>query len=148
MLVRGVVDHELGDDAELAPLGFLHEAAEIRERAEIRIDLTIIGDVVAVVAPGRGIERKQPQRGDAEVLQIVELLGQSFEIADPVVVAVGEGLDVQLIDDGVLVPELVAGETRFRFDVGQNIHGVTAGNGRGGPGPGPARCEAVRRPIR
>ena len=85
------------------------EAPEILHRAEIGIDVAVVGDVVAVVAAGRGIERQQPQRGDAEILQIAELFGQPGKVADAVIVAVGEGLDVQLIDDGVLVPELVGG---------------------------------------
>ena len=115
MLVGGVVDDELGDDAQAAPLGFRDEAAEILHRAEIGIDVAVVGDVVAVVAAGRGIERQQPERGDAEILQIVELLGQPGEIADAVIVAVDERLDVQLVDDGVLVPELVAGSTTVGF---------------------------------
>ena len=111
--------------------------------------LAVVGDVVAVVAAGRGIERQQPQRGDAEVLQVVELLGQAGEVADAVVVAVGERLDVKLIDDRVLVPELVAGELGFGFDVGDNVHGaLTPGSGRAGRDRGPDRCAAARRPIR
>ena len=85
---------------------------EILHGPEIGIDRAVVGDVVAVVAAGRGIERQQPQRGDAELLEIAELLAQPGEIADAVIVAVGEGLDVKLVDDGVLVPELVAVETR------------------------------------
>jgi hypothetical protein len=81
---------------------------------EIGIDRAVVGDVVAVVAAGRRIERQQPQRGDAELLQVAELFGQSCEIADAVIVAVGKGLDVQLIDDGILVPKLVAIERRDR----------------------------------
>ena len=100
---------ELGDDAQAALLGFLDEAAEILHRPEIGIDVAIVGDVVAVVAAGRGVERQQPQRGDAEILQIVELFGQPGKIADAVIVAVGKSLDVKLVDDRVLVPELVAG---------------------------------------
>ena len=88
-------------------LASVHEAAEVLHRAEVGIDAAVVGDVVAVVAAGAGIERQQPERGDAEVLQIVELLGQAGEIADAVVVAVGERLDVQLIDDRVLVPQVV-----------------------------------------
>ena len=98
---------ELGDDAQAAPLGFLDEAPEILHRPEIGIDVAIVGDVVAVIAAGRGVERQQPQRGDAEVLQVAELLRQSGEIADAVIVAVGKGLDVELIDDGILVPKLI-----------------------------------------
>ena len=92
-----------------ALLGLLDEALEILHRPEIGIDVAVVGDVVAVVAARRGIERQQPQRGDAEILQIAELFGQPGKIADAVIVAVGKRLDVQLIDDGVLVPELVGG---------------------------------------
>ena len=78
-----------------------------------RIDVAVVGDVVAVVAAGARIERQQPERGDAEVPQIIEPLGQAGEIADAVVVAVGERLDVQLVDDGVLEPQRIVGGLRF-----------------------------------
>ena len=56
-------------------------------RAEVGIDAAVVGDVVAVVLAGARIERQQPERVDAEVLQIVELLGQAGEVADAVAVA-------------------------------------------------------------
>ena len=118
MLVGGVIDDEFGDDPQTAPLGLDDEAAEILHRPEIGIDGAIVGDVIAVIAAGRRIERQQPERGDSEVLQIVELLGQAGEIADAVIVAVGEGLDVKLIDDGVLVPKLVAVQRSDRHFLG------------------------------
>ena len=125
MLVRGMVDHELGDHPQLAALGLLHEAAEMLHGAEIGIDAAVVGDVVAVVAAGRGIERQQPQGGDPELLQIVELLGQPDEIADAVVVAVGERLDMQLIDDRVLEPELVVCRAwRSILISGSDVHGT------------------------
>ena len=49
------------------------KALKSLERAVGRVDLGVVGDVVAVVAQRRGIERQQPERGDAEVLQVVEL---------------------------------------------------------------------------
>ena len=54
MLVGGVIDDELGDDAQPAPVGFLDEGAEVIARAVLRMDVVIVGDVVAVVAPGEG----------------------------------------------------------------------------------------------
>src|SRR6185437_4019993 len=59
VLVGGVVDDELGDDAKAALLGLLDKALEVLHRPEIGIDRAVIGDVVAVVASGRGIERQQ-----------------------------------------------------------------------------------------
>ena len=55
-------------------------------RAEIGIDVAVVGNVVAVVAARARIERQQPQRGDAEIAQIVEPLGQAGKIADAVAV--------------------------------------------------------------
>ena len=103
-----MVDDEFGDDPQASPFRLDDEAPEILHRPEIGIDRAVVGDVIAVVAAGRWIERQQPQRRDAQILQIAELFGQPGEIADAVIVAVGKSLDVQLIDDGVLVPELVA----------------------------------------
>jgi len=107
VLVGGVIDDEFGDDPQTPPLGLGDEAPKVLHGPEIGIDGAVVGDVIAVVAARRGVERQQPQRGDAEVLQIIELFSQSSEIADAVIVAVGKGLDVKLIDDGILVPKLV-----------------------------------------
>ena len=81
--------------------------AEVLERAVVGMHVGVVGDVVAVVAQRRRIERQQPDRVDAELLDVVEPLGQPGEVADAVAVGVVERLDVHLIDDGVLVPERV-----------------------------------------
>ena len=81
--------------------------AEIVERAELRMDVLIVGDVVAVVLERRRIEGHQPDGVDAQVADVFELRGQPLEIADAVVVGVEERLDVELVDDRILVPERV-----------------------------------------
>src|SRR4029077_4293595 len=63
-----------------------------------------------VVTKRGGIERKEPDRADAELLQVRQLLDQALEIAAPVAVAVVESADVELVDDRVLVPERVVVE--------------------------------------
>ena len=104
MLVGGVVDDQFGNDLQAAAVRFLDEGFEIRHRPVGRIDLLEIGDVVAVVAQRRRIERKDPDRRCAQFLHMVEPAHQSGEIADAVAVGVHERLDVQLIDDRVAVP--------------------------------------------
>src|SRR6185437_16984865 len=56
---------------------------------------------------------------DAKLLDVVELAGEAAKVTDAVVVAVEKCADVHFIDDGVLVPEGVAGEGR-RLD--QCVH--------------------------
>ena len=82
----------------------------VGERAVVRMHAAIVGDVVAVVAPRRGIERQQPDRVDAEIGDVVELGDQARKVADAVVVRIEERLDVQLVDDRVLVPQRVLGQ--------------------------------------
>ena len=43
---------------------------EVGERAEERVDVAVVGDVVAGVALRRGVERREPDRVDAELLQV------------------------------------------------------------------------------
>jgi hypothetical protein len=85
----------------------VHEVDEIAERPVPRMHAVIVGDVVAVVAVGRRIERLQPDTGDAETGQIVEPAGQALEVPDAVAAGILVGFDVETLDDGVLVPEVV-----------------------------------------
>ena len=99
-----MVDHQLRDDPDAAVVRRRHELAEIAHGAVGRVDGGVVGDVIAVVAQGRGIEWQQPDGGDAKVLKIIKFLHEALEIADSVIVGIEERLDVQFIDDGVFVP--------------------------------------------
>ena len=107
MLIGGVVDHQLGDHPQAAAVGLGQEFFEIPQGAVGRMDVAVVGDVVAVVAQRARAKGHQPDGGDPEVLQVVELSGQALEIADAVIVAVEKAFDVQLVNDGVFEPERV-----------------------------------------
>ena len=107
MLVRSVVEDQLGNHADAAPVSLAKKGSEVLYRAVGRMDSGVICDVIAVVLQRRRIEGKQPNHRNAEVLQIVQFLGQPREIADAVIVAVEKGADVQLVNDRVLVPQRV-----------------------------------------
>jgi hypothetical protein len=121
-------DDQLDEHLDVAGVGRVDERLEVVERAVARVDAPVVGDVVAVVLERRGEERQDPQAGDAEALEVVELLRQPGEVADAVVVAVEERLDVRVVDDRVLVPErIVVGRGRGVCDgVGGNgqVRGV------------------------
>ena len=57
----------------------LQERLEIVQRAVARVDVDVVGDVVPVVFERRRKERQQPETGDAQALQVVELLGAGHE---------------------------------------------------------------------
>ncbi len=112
VLVRGVVAHELVDHPDAAPVRFSDQLVGIAQRAVHRIHVGVIGYVVAVVAQRRGIERQQPERVDAELLQVGQLLDQAAKVTAAVGVAVVERPDVELVDERVLVPERILLELR------------------------------------
>ena len=104
MLVRRVVDDQLGDDPQPAAVRLAHEMLEVVARPVAAGGRCGSRRCRSRRPQRRRIERQQPDRVDAEVLDVVELLRQPAEVADAVVVGVEERLDVQLVDDRVLVP--------------------------------------------
>ena len=105
VLVGGVVDDELRDHPDPPPVRLAQEQPEVGERPVGGVDVVVIRDVVPVVLQGRGVEREEPERGDPEVLQVVQLRREPPEVPHPVPVAVVVGADVEFVDDRVLVPE-------------------------------------------
>jgi hypothetical protein len=53
MLIGRVVEDELGDDPQAAPMSGVQELAEVVERAVARMDAVVIRDVVPIVAERR-----------------------------------------------------------------------------------------------
>ena len=80
---------------------------------------------VTVVTLRRRVKRQQPQGVHAQVLQILELLRKSGEIAYAIVVAIGKGLDVELINNCILEPQRIGIKYRICFDRGHDVHRST-----------------------
>jgi hypothetical protein len=66
MSVAGVIQHQVEDDPHVAAMGLVDQAVEVRHGAEDGIDRAVVGDGGADVEPGRRVDRRQPQRVDAE----------------------------------------------------------------------------------
>jgi len=105
VLVGGMVDNKFCDNLQPAAVGLLKKLPEIVQRPIVGVDRHIVSNVVSIVTERRGVERKNPDGGDAETLQITELLTEPLEVADSIIVTVEERLDMSLVDNGVFVPE-------------------------------------------
>ena len=105
MLIGGMIDHQLGDDLEAPLMRFLNEAPRICQPPIFRMDVAIFGDVVAIVAPRARIKGQKPDGRDANLSDIIQLRDQARKIADPIIVGVKKGFDVQLVNDRILVPK-------------------------------------------
>src|SRR5260370_13121544 len=109
VLVGGVVDDEIENDFYVALFAFGDETIEIRERAVHGIDIFVVGDVVAEIDLRGREARRNPDGVDAEVFEVIEFRGDALEVADAVVVAVGEAARIDLVEDGVLPPFVALG---------------------------------------
>ena len=69
-----------------ASSGVGDEAVEVGEVAVVGVDVEVVGDVVAVVALRRRVDRAQPDGVDAERRDVVEPAAEALEVADAVTV--------------------------------------------------------------
>ena len=104
VLIRGVVDDQLGDDPQATLMSLFDEALGILEGAVVGTDAGVLGNVIAVIAARRWVERQDPDGVHAQANDVVQFVDQPLKIADSVIVGIEERLDVYLVDDGVLVP--------------------------------------------
>ena len=104
MPVARVVGHEIDQHAHPAIGGLRHQPIEIIDRAEVRIDIGVIGDVVAPVRVRGGVDRTEPDAVDAEPRQVVEMRDHPSEVAVSGPRRVGEGTRIDLVQDAVAPP--------------------------------------------
>ena len=116
MDVGGVVEDHVDDDADAALMGLVDQVAEVLHGAVARVDARVVGDVVAAVAHGGGIEGRNPQRIHAQPRQVVQTGGQPPEVADPVAVGVREGAQQRLVEHGCAEPLRIRRQARPRLD--------------------------------
>ena len=114
VLVGGVRQHLVDDHLEAEPVRLRHQRVEIGQRPEDRVDVDIVGNVVAEVLHRRDEEGRDPHRVDAEVGDVAEPARDAGEVADAVAVRVLEGAWIDLVDDGAAPPvgRLVFGHGR------------------------------------
>ena len=81
MAVRRVVDDQIHDDPQPAVLRRADHRDEVAERAEPVVDAVVVGDVVAVVAVRRRVERHQPDAAHADAGEVVDALDKPGQVA-------------------------------------------------------------------
>ena len=156
--VGRVVGDDVEEDLEPAPVGEPHQPLHVGVGAQVRVDPREVGDPVAVVAgrlrARRALHRlvlerrRQPDRGGAEILDVVEPVDHALQVA-----AVEERLVGRVVarhqavvaEPGVVVApvavlepvghhevEALAGEGGAQAVVGEPAIGVAHGRGRVG----------------
>ncbi len=107
MLVRGVVDHQVHDQLDAAPVHFFQHFLPIGQAAEFGHDVLVVADIVAVVVVGRSVNRRQPDHVDAQLFEVIQFVDDAAQVADAVAVAVEEAARVDLVNDAFFPPLLL-----------------------------------------
>src|SRR6202011_1327880 len=125
MLDRRVIRNKVEDDFELLYMRFINDEIETFERAKDRINPTVISDIITEVMHWRGIDRRNPDRIDAEPDKIIEALPDTIKIAYAITVRVLKGPRVDLIDCPDLPPFMRHDATREATKAGATIRDGT-----------------------
>ena len=104
MPVTGVVGHVVDEDPEAALVGRGEQRIEVVERSEQRVDIGVVGDVVAEVGHRRWVERRDPDGVHAQPREVVEAAGDAGEVSGAIAIGVGEAPWIDLVDDAGLPP--------------------------------------------
>ena len=104
MLVRGMGQHHVEHHTKPALACLDNQPVGIIIAAEQRIDLPVIGNVIAEIIHRRGKEWRNPHSIDAETGNIIQPLNDARQIADTVSVAILIGPRIDLIDHRAAPP--------------------------------------------
>ena len=98
VLVGGVVHHQVHDQPHAAGVEGRDQLIEIGERAEQRVDVLVVADVVAIVVHRRPVDRGQPERRRRPGLQVIQVGEDAAQVANAVRVGVGKAPRIDLVD--------------------------------------------------
>ena len=99
-----MADHLIDDHFQPQFMRPHHQRVEIRQRAELRIDVTVVADVIAHIVHRRGEKRRQPDRINAQRGDMLQPRGDPRQIADAIAIAVLKTARIDLIDHRTTPP--------------------------------------------
>ena len=98
VFVGRVVDHQVQEHLESQLMGAVQDLLKLFERSVVRVDVPVVGNVIAVVRVRGRKDRAEPDPVDPEVPDVLQFVIDAVQIADPVAVAVAEAPDPDLIE--------------------------------------------------
>ncbi|MDQ1131880.1 hypothetical protein QE386_000475 [Pseudoxanthomonas winnipegensis] len=104
MLVRAVAEHLVDHHLQAQRMRLGQQGVEVGQRAEQRIDIAVVGDVIAEVGHGRLEERRDPDRVHAQAGDVVQALDDAGQVAHAIAIGVLEAARIDLIDHRAAPP--------------------------------------------
>ena len=104
MLVTGVVDHQIHQHLHATRMSAVQHLTECLHAAEFRRNVHIVRDIIAAVSAGGRVDGGEPDAVHTQLLQIIQLLIDTQQVAHAVAIAVLERTGPDLVEYLVLVP--------------------------------------------
>ncbi|CAB4581204.1 unannotated protein [freshwater metagenome] len=104
MLVGGVVRNHINDDSQAQVMSSGDQCLSLSKRAKYRVDVTVIGNVIARVFLRGAIKRREPNRVNPEFSNRRKSADNAREIAHPIPISIGKRPRIDLVNDGVTPP--------------------------------------------
>ena len=104
MPIGAMVRNDVDDDPDAEIGSLFDQLLGLSQGPEHRVDVAVVGDVVAAVRHRGRVPGREPDGIYAEVAQVGELRPYPAQIPDAVPVAVREAADVHLVDRGATPP--------------------------------------------
>ena len=126
VLVRGVAGHKIQADLQSFGMSLVNEPYQIRVRAETRVYLIVVGDVIAAVLELAAEHRADPDCVESQILDIIQFRADSLQITIAVAIAVLERGRVDVIDSSRVKPLRIG--LRAKISVQTEAFPVVAGS--------------------
>ncbi len=104
MLIGGVIRHKVQNDLKVALVGLLKQRIQVLHGSEERMDIGVIANVIAKIGHRRRVDRREPDRVNAEPAYIVQLPLHTRKISYSVPIAIEKTAWVDLINHARLPP--------------------------------------------
>ena len=105
--VGGVVNNNVGDDADTTLVSVVDEFHKIINGAELRQNLAEITDVIAAVTQRGIVERWQPDEVDTQPLKVIKFFRYPLERTGTGALGVIESAGQHFVKDRILVPLMI-----------------------------------------
>jgi len=86
MLIRSMVYNQFGDNPQSPPVCLPYQLTHVVTGSVLRMHVVIVGNIIAVIPHGRGVEGQQPDGVDPQITHIIKFFQQSGKITQTILI--------------------------------------------------------------
>ena len=113
MTIRGMVRHDVNENSDVVSVKLFDHLIEFVERADPRVNLHVVVNVVAAIGKGRWVEGAKPNSVYSEGCEVVDPRDDALEISNAVTIVVSEASRVNLVNHSIPPPVSIARKLIF-----------------------------------